>query len=39
VLEIDLEAGKLTIDPLAAGLVDEPEELSKLVSEKSKKKK
>lgn len=39
VLEIDLEAGKLTIDPLAAGLVDDPEELSKLVSEKPKKKK
>ncbi|MFB2606101.1 ribosome maturation factor RimM, partial [Rhizobium phaseoli] len=39
VLEIDLEAGTLLIDPLAAGLVDDPEELSKFTPDKPKKKK
>ena len=39
VLEIDLEAGTLLIDPLAAGLVDDPEELSKFTADKPKKKK
>ncbi len=39
VLEIDLEAGTLLIDPLAAGLVEDPEELSKFTPDKPKKKK
>lgn len=39
VLEIDLEAGTLLIDPLAAGLIDDPEELSKFTPDKPKKKK
>lgn len=39
VLEIDLEGGRILIDPLAAGLLDDPEDLSKLASGKPKKKK
>ncbi|MBB3658788.1 16S rRNA processing protein RimM [Rhizobium sp. BK650] len=39
VLEIDLEAGKLLIDPLAAGLVDDPDDLKGLTAGKPKKKK
>jgi 16S rRNA processing protein RimM len=39
VLEIDLEAGKLLIDPLAAGLVDNPDDLKGLAPGKPKKKK
>jgi 16S rRNA processing protein RimM len=39
VLEIDLEAGRILIDPLAAGLKDDSEDLSKLASGKPKKKK
>ena len=39
VLEIDLEAGKLLIDPLAAGLIDDPDDLKGLNPGKPKKKK
>ncbi|TCU16505.1 16S rRNA processing protein RimM [Rhizobium sullae] len=39
VLEIDLEGGTILIDPLAAGLIDDPQEISKLASGKPKKKK
>jgi len=39
VLEIDLEAGKLLIDPLAAGLIDDPDDLKGLAPDKPKKKK
>ena len=39
VLEIDLEAGKLLIDPLAAGLIDDPDDLKGLTPAKPKKKK
>lgn len=39
VLEIDLEAGKLLIDPLAAGLIDDPDDLKGLTSGKPKNKK
>ncbi|NLS05710.1 ribosome maturation factor RimM [Rhizobium sp. P32RR-XVIII] len=39
VLEIDLEGGTILIDPLAAGLVEDPEDISGLASGKPKKKK
>jgi len=39
VLEIDLEAGKITIDPRAAGLIDDPDDLKGLTPAKPKKKK
>jgi 16S rRNA processing protein RimM len=39
VLEIDLEAGKLLIDPRAAGLIDDPDDLKGLTSGKPKNKK
>jgi len=39
VLEIDLEAGKLLIDPRAAGLIDDPDDLKGLASGKPKNKK
>jgi len=39
VLEIDLEAGKLLIDPLAAGLIDDPDDLKGLAPDRPKKKK
>ncbi|WP_454852505.1 ribosome maturation factor RimM [Rhizobium binxianense] len=39
VLEIDLEGGRILIDPLAAGLMDDSEDLSRLASGKPKKKK
>ncbi|KQV20537.1 16S rRNA processing protein RimM [Rhizobium sp. Root1203] len=39
VLEIDLDGGKITIDPLAAGLVEDPDEEPGIVPDKPKKKK
>jgi 16S rRNA processing protein RimM len=39
VLEIDLEGGTIRIDPMAAGLIDDPEDISKLATGKPKKKK
>lgn len=39
VLEIDLEAGKITIDPRAAGLVDDPDEGPSFTPDKPKKNK
>jgi 16S rRNA processing protein RimM len=39
VLEIDLEGGRITIDPLAAGLVENPDEDPTFAPDKPKKKK
>ncbi|KQV73388.1 ribosome maturation factor RimM [Rhizobium sp. Root1220] len=39
VLEIDLESGKITIDPRAAGLVDNPDDDPPFTADKPKKKK